>query len=106
MAKNFGSACRAMLESRASLVKIYDRQGRYTEARHMGESVMETMRRVLEEEHPVTWTTIGDLARTYHNLKQHERAEHLEIQVMNALIQILGPNHPDTLTSMANLALS
>jgi hypothetical protein len=65
---------------------------------------METMKRVLGEEHPDTLTCMGNLASTYMDQGRWKEAEELEVQVIKTRKRVLGEEHPSTLTSMANLA--
>jgi len=68
--------------------------------------VVETMQRVLGEEHPDTLNSMANLASTYRNQGRWKEAEELGVQVMETSKRVLGEEHPDTLTSMGNLALT
>jgi hypothetical protein len=67
---------------------------------------METRKRVLEQEHPSTLTSMGNLAPTYRNQGRRKEAEELKVQIMETSLRVLGQEHPFTLTSMGNLALT
>ncbi|CAN9176515.1 unnamed protein product [Alternaria alternata] len=79
-------------------------EGRWEEAEELQVQVMETMKRVLTDEHPDTLTSMGNLASTYRNQGRWKEAEELEVQVMQTRKRVLTDEHPDTLTSMGNLA--
>ena len=64
---------------------------------------MEKSTKVLGAEHPLTLTSIGNLASTYGNQGRWEEAEKLEVQVMETMEKVLGAEHPSTLTSIGNL---
>jgi Cdc6-like AAA superfamily ATPase len=79
-------------------------EGHYKEAEELQVRVMQTKKRVLDDEHPDTLTSMGNLALTYSNQGRWKEAEELEVQVMQTRKRVLGDEHPSTLTSMANLA--
>ena len=58
--------------------------------------VIETFKRVLEQEHPITLTSMANLASTYRNQGRWEAAEELDVQVMETSKKKLGADHPDT----------
>jgi uncharacterized membrane protein len=68
--------------------------------------VIETLKTVLEVEHPNTLTSMGNLASTYQNQGRWNKAEKLFAQVIETLKTMLGAEHPNTLTSIGNLALT
>ena len=68
--------------------------------------VVETMKRVLGEEHPDTLMSMSNLASTYRKQGRRKEAEVLEALVMETRKRVLGEEHPDTLLSMANLAFN
>jgi hypothetical protein len=83
-------------------------QGKLKNAERLEVMVMETMERVLGEEHPDTLTSMNNLAVAYMimgklKLKLKE-AEGLQVMVMETRKRVLGEEHPATLTSMSNLA--
>jgi tetratricopeptide (TPR) repeat protein len=81
-------------------------EGRYKEAEELQMQVMQTMKRVLGEEHPSTLTSMANLASTYWNQGRWKEAEELGVQVMQTMKRVLGNEHPDTLITMHNLAFS
>ncbi|RII22471.1 hypothetical protein CUC08_Gglean000061 [Alternaria sp. MG1] len=95
---------RLQLASRCAIALYSD--GRYEEAEELQMQVMETMKRVLSDEHPDTLTSMANLAATYWNQGRWTEAEELQMQVMETSKRVLSDEHPDTLTSMANLALT
>jgi DNA repair protein RadC len=56
---------------------------------------METMKRVLGQEHPSTLTSMNNLASTYQNQGRWKEAEDLEVLVMETRKRVLGQEHPD-----------
>ncbi|KAL6154048.1 hypothetical protein ACJBU6_07336 [Exserohilum turcicum] len=93
---------RLQLASRCATTLSSD--GRYKEAEELQVQVMQGRKRVLDDEHPSTLTSMANLASTYWNQGRWDNAEKLEVQVMETRKTKLGADHPDTLTSMANLA--
>tara|TARA_R110002003_G_scaffold136_2_gene12610 strand:+ start:979 stop:1368 length:390 start_codon:yes stop_codon:yes gene_type:complete len=67
---------------------------------------MQTMKRMLTDEHPDTLTSMACLASTYWNQGRWKEAEELEVQVMETSKRVLTDEHPATLTSMNNLAFT
>ena len=65
---------------------------------------LETMKRVLGEEHPSTLTSMANPATTYWSQGRWTEAKNLEIFVMEASKRMLGEEHPETLISTGNLA--
>ena len=55
-------------------------------------------------EHPLTLTSMANLAVTYSKQGKYEEAEELQLKVLDLHEKVLGPEHPSTLTSIANLA--
>src|SRR5947207_15189382 len=65
---------------------------------------METVKRVLGEEHAYTLSSMANLASTFWNQGRWKEAEELDVQVMETFKRVVGAEHPSTLTSTANLA--
>ncbi|KAL2820415.1 hypothetical protein BJX63DRAFT_418491 [Aspergillus granulosus] len=78
--------------------------GRWNEAKELDVQVMETSKTVLGDKHPITLSSMANLAATYRYQGQWNEAEELEAQVMETRKTVLGDKHPNTLSSMANLA--
>jgi tetratricopeptide (TPR) repeat protein len=89
-----------------TLGRVYYDEGRWEEAEKLFVQVMETRKTKLGADHPLTLTSIANLASTYKNQGRWEEAERLFVQVMEILKIKLGVDHPSTLTSMGNLALT
>ncbi|KAI4166730.1 MAG: hypothetical protein LQ343_007804 [Gyalolechia ehrenbergii] len=102
------SACSMTSEKEgiAEFALAFSEAGRYKEAEELEVQVMETMKRVLGEEHPDTLSSIANLASTYWNQGRWKEAEELEVQVIETSLRVLGEEHPSTLTCIANLALT
>ena len=60
--------------------------------------------RILGGEHPLTLTSLNNLAYTYGELGEHKKALEMNEKVYTLRCRILGDEHPDTLTSLSNLA--
>jgi tetratricopeptide (TPR) repeat protein len=78
--------------------------GRYDEAEELEVQAMQTMKRVLSDEHPSTLTGMANLATIYSKQGRWNKAEELQLQVMQTRKRVLSEEHPDTLLSMGNLA--
>ena len=61
---------------------------------------MEMKKKLFGADHPVTLSSMGNLASTYSNQGRWSEAEQLNIQVMEMRKKLLGGDHPDTLSSM------
>jgi hypothetical protein len=81
-------------------------QGKWNKAEELQLQAVETLKRVLGQEHPDTLTSIANLASTYRNQGRWKEAEELEVQVMETRKRVLGQEHPHTLNSMSNLAFT
>jgi hypothetical protein len=57
-------------------------------------------RKVLGEDHPLTLTTMNNLATTRRNLGDLDGARQLQEQVLAGRRRVLGDDHPETLTSI------
>ncbi|KAK0302047.1 hypothetical protein LTR82_018020 [Friedmanniomyces endolithicus] len=78
--------------------------GCYDESGGLFIQAMETMKRVLGEEHPIVLAGMANLAATYQNQGRWKEAKELELKVMETRVRVLGGEHPDTLSSVTNLA--
>jgi hypothetical protein len=79
-------------------------QGDHAGARRLEERALEVTTRVLGGEHPVTLTSMDNLAVTLGAQGDHAGAWRLGERVVEAMTRVLGEEHPATLTSMNNLA--
>jgi hypothetical protein len=61
---------------------------------------METMKRVLTDEHPDTLTSINNLAFTLQSQARHEEALALMERCFQLRELVLGKQHPDTQSSL------
>jgi tetratricopeptide (TPR) repeat protein len=83
---------------------VYSDEKRWKEAEELCVRVVETLKRVLGEEHPRTLAGMGNLASTFLGQGRWKDAEELLVLVMEAHQRVLGEEHPSTLTSIGNLA--
>jgi hypothetical protein len=65
-----------------NLASTYRNQGRWKEAEDLEFQSMETLKRVLGQEHPHTLTSIANLATTFWNQGRWKEAEDLLVQVI------------------------
>ena len=67
-----GTDSRAAELFKQSLAPTYWNQGRWKEAEELNAQVMEMRKRILDQEHPDTLTSMGNLASTYITFSIHE----------------------------------
>ena len=91
---------RPRLEQRVDL-----NQGRNAEAEQLYLAALETLKRVLGDDHPSTLSCMNNLALLYRNQGRYAEAEPLYLATLETRKRVLGDEHPDTLTSMSNLAI-
>jgi Tetratricopeptide repeat len=82
----------------------YSELGQWNDAEALEVMVMEKRKRLQEDDHPDTLTSMANLATTYSNQGRWNDAEALQVVVMEKRKRLQGDDHPDTLTSMADLA--
>ena len=78
--------------------------GDWSNAEQLDVQVLDMRKKLLGIEHPLTLTSMVDLANTYQEQGRWNEAEDYIFQVMSMRKKLLGEEHPDTLESMANLA--
>ena len=80
-------------------------QGELAESqRRLEEAALETMIRVLGEEHPATLTAQTNLAKTRRAQGSYPTAQWLQEAVWRVRMRKLGEKHEHTLTAMTDLA--
>jgi tRNA A-37 threonylcarbamoyl transferase component Bud32 len=82
----------------------YLRQDQAAIAQH--ERALELRREHLGPDHPLTLTSLNNLAEAYQEVGQRDKALPLLEQTLAKRKEKLGPDHPHTLNSMNNLALA
>ena len=85
---------------------LFHSQGRFREAKEVEERAVSLGTKFLGQEHPLTLTSMSNLASTYRGLGDLEGAKELQERVYEVFRRLLGEEHPDTLTSMGNLGLT
>ncbi|KAK4905122.1 hypothetical protein LTR49_025550 [Elasticomyces elasticus] len=82
--RQLGPEDESTLASTAMVALTFRDQGQWQEAEELSVKVMETSRRLLGEEHPVTLSSVcvGDLASTYRSQREWKEVEELEVKVM------------------------
>jgi tetratricopeptide (TPR) repeat protein len=78
--------------------------GRFTEAEVSIAYVMETRKKILGKEHPLTLTSMNSLASLLERQGKYDEAGPICWQTLQLREKVLGKEHPDTLESMNNLA--
>jgi tetratricopeptide (TPR) repeat protein len=81
-----------------------ERMGNITDVATMATKSMKARKKVLEQEHEDTLSSIAMMGSAYRLGGRWEDAKKLEVQVMETCKKKLGADHPHTLTSMNNLA--
>jgi tetratricopeptide (TPR) repeat protein len=85
------------------LAWAYDHQGKSAQADALFSELLETQSRVLGKDHPLTLTTMTDLAASYRRRGMYKQAEALLVTVLDGRRRKLGAGNPDTLASMGDL---
>ncbi|WP_442775610.1 tetratricopeptide repeat protein [Sphaerotilus montanus] len=80
------------------------KQGNYDLARNGVQRELNTMRRMLGEDHPHTFTSLSNLATILQAQGDLVGARRYAEQVLDTRRRVLGQDHPGTLTSLNNLA--
>ncbi|WP_238560451.1 CHAT domain-containing protein [Microcystis aeruginosa] len=86
------------------VIQLYQ-QGKYNEAIPLAEQALAIYKQQLGDNHPVTATSLNNLALLYKSQGRYSEAEPLYKQALAIFKQQLGDNHPDTASSLNNLAL-
>ena len=89
--------------SMANLASTYSNQGRWKEAEELFLQVIETLKKVLGEEHPDTLTSISNLGSVLERQGNYKEAKAMHQRALEGREKVLGAEHPDTLTSVNNL---
>ncbi|KAK5721150.1 hypothetical protein LTS12_027612, partial [Elasticomyces elasticus] len=78
--RQLGPEDESTLASTAMVASTFRDQGQRQEAQELSVKVMETSRRLLGEEHPVTLSSVcvGNLASTYRSQREWKEVEELE----------------------------
>ncbi|KAE9409019.1 TPR-like protein, partial [Gymnopus androsaceus JB14] len=86
--------------------RIFWQCGFWVKAEKLQEEVLVQNKRVHEDHHPDTLTSMGNLAIIYHEQGKLDVAQQLQEEVIAKRKEVLGEHHTDTLTSMNNLAIT
>jgi tetratricopeptide (TPR) repeat protein len=89
---------------KAWMAKLYESQGRYSEAEPLFLQALEICRSQLGNDHPSTATSLNNLALLYKSQGRYSDAEPLFLQALEIRRSQLGNDHPDTASSLNNLA--
>lgn len=77
--------------------------GRYTEATNTFTEVLGSQKRRHGEKHPVTLSSMNNLAVLLRKSGDNEGAERMHLSTLALRREVLGERHPDTLNSLNNL---
>ncbi|WP_287729688.1 tetratricopeptide repeat protein, partial [Microcystis sp. M040S2] len=86
------------------VIQLYQ-QGKYNEAILLAEQALAIRKQQLGDNHPLTATSLNNLAELYRVQGRYSEAEPLYKQALAIIKQQLGDNHPLTAQSLNNLAL-
>ena len=89
--------------SMAGLASAYSNQGQWKEAEELFVQVIETLKKVLGEEHPDTLTSISNLGSVLDRQGKYKEAKAMHRCALKGREKVLREEHPDTLTSISNL---
>lgn len=98
-----------ILISMDHLTSILSNRNKHLEALYIQEITLSNCVYILQPEHPIMLTCMGNLAAILFELKRPGdllRATALQEEVLTVRRRTLGTNHPDTRTSMNNLAIT
>ncbi|NEP56639.1 MAG: tetratricopeptide repeat protein [Symploca sp. SIO2G7] len=87
-----------------NLAELYYYQGRYNEAEHLYEQVIEINKRSLPEYHPDLAINLSNLAQLYSSQGRYSEAEPLYIQAIQINKRSLSEDHPYLANSLNKLA--
>ncbi|MGA1623698.1 MAG: tetratricopeptide repeat protein, partial [Synechocystis sp.] len=79
-------------------------QGKYEEAIVIEQQVLTIRREILGKKHPLTITSLNNLAELYYSQGNYAAAEPLYLQALAIAKDVLGETHPFTAGSLNNLA--
>ena len=84
--------------------RFYEGQGSYGLAEHWRKNCLETVNRVLGDEHPHVASSLNNLAGLYDNQGRYKEAEPLYLDALALRKRVLGDEHPHVASSLNNLA--
>ncbi|MEL6330920.1 MAG: serine/threonine-protein kinase [Planctomycetota bacterium] len=105
LVESAGTDDQSTLAAQGRLAETLAGVGRNEEAIALFEEVLETERRVLDDNHPSTIATLSTLASILGEAGETARAVELMGEVVQTRRRTLGDRHPDTLRSILNLAI-
>jgi hypothetical protein len=97
---------RDTLTAMAHLAVSHKSYGRWNDAARLEEEVLDTMTKLLGNEHRDTLRAMANLGASYRNLGRLKAAAKLEENVLAIRTRIFGEGHYDTLTARSHLALT
>ena len=78
--------------------------GRWKEAEELTMQLLETRKKMLDEEHPEMLRSMGNIAMIYSQQERWKEAEELRERVVEIKKRALGEEHPSTLANISDLA--
>jgi serine/threonine protein kinase len=94
-------------ETAKAMIKLgvaLEEEDRYAEAEPLIRQALDTLYRVLGEEHPDTLAAMINLAVLWDHSDRSAEAERLMVKILDASRRVLGEEHPTTLEAMSLLA--
>ena len=85
---------------------VFNENGMWKDAEDLRYQLVEMRMKEHGMEHPLTLSSMTNLAAIYSEQGRSGEAAELSLKVLNLCNKSLGPEHPKTLTSMGNLALT
>jgi tetratricopeptide (TPR) repeat protein len=86
------------------LGRLYDNQGRYSEAELLYVQALEMRKRLLGEDHSDVANSLNNLALLYRTQGRYSEAEPLSLQALEMDKHLVGEEHPDVAIGLNNLA--
>jgi tetratricopeptide (TPR) repeat protein len=83
---------------------VFHKNGMGKDAECLEYQIVEMRMKKQGKKHPLTLTSMNNLAVTYSDQGKYKEAGKLKLKVLDLCKRVLGPQHPDTLTSMNSLA--
>ncbi len=96
-------AAEAISAANAKVAKLCA-EGRYADALEFAHQTLERADKELGGDHPVTLSSVNNLAFLYKAQGRYNEAEPLYKRVLEVFERVLGYDHPNTLTGVNNLA--
>ncbi len=91
------------MKQNTEFLRLY-REGRYDEARPLGERVLEIREKTLGPDHPDVALAVNNLSNLFNLKGDFEKSEEGYQRALKIREKVLGPEHPDVASTLNNLA--